>query len=222
MSGEITLILESDNGNLTTEVSGINTALLTELQEDLGKSENVNCGKPPHGRVVQITTSTDPTSGDDQSIWVYRIYHGSVVDGPGRRSVVQVAGCSIRCPGCYVPETHDRLNGQKIRISDVISEILSEAVHSDGVTILGGEPFDQARAVAEVVARLRVHEISIVVYSGYTMDALLEMKAPSIDYILTHINLLIDGPFMNTLRLGSGEYRGSRNQKIIMLCESSK
>lgn len=46
MSGEITLILESDNRKLTTEVSGIHGDLLTGLSDDLGTSQNVNCGKP--------------------------------------------------------------------------------------------------------------------------------------------------------------------------------
>lgn len=99
MSKEITFILEPDNGKLTTEVSGISTDELTDLRDDLGTSQNVNCGKPLQGKAVKLPTSNVSAFDDNQSIWLYRIYHNSVVDGPGRRSVVQVSGCSIRCPG---------------------------------------------------------------------------------------------------------------------------
>lgn len=99
MSNEITFILEPDSGKLTTEVSGIPPDALTELRNSLGTTQSVNCGKPLQRNVVKPPMSPDSTSDDKQSIWLYRIYHNSVVDGPGRRSVVQVSGCSIRCIG---------------------------------------------------------------------------------------------------------------------------
>ncbi|HQU93730.1 MAG TPA: 4Fe-4S cluster-binding domain-containing protein, partial [Pyrinomonadaceae bacterium] len=126
MSKEITFILEPDNGKLTTEVSDISTNVLTDLRDDLGISRSVNCGKPFEGDVLQPIQPTSLISDNSQSIWLYRIYHNSVVDGPGRRSVIQVAGCSIRCPGCHLPETHERNNGRKVSISYVVSEILKE------------------------------------------------------------------------------------------------
>lgn len=99
MSKEITFILEPDNGKVTTEVSGIPAEMLTQIRSDLGDSQNVNCAKPLQARVSKLPETTYSTSDGSQSIWLYRIYHNSVVDGPGRRSVIQVAGCSIRCPG---------------------------------------------------------------------------------------------------------------------------
>jgi anaerobic ribonucleoside-triphosphate reductase activating protein len=54
-----------------------------------------------------------------------------------------------------------------------------------------------------------------MIYSGYTIEALIQRKDPNINYILTHIDLLIDGPFVRQLGEGAGEYRGSQNQKII-------
>lgn len=99
MSKEIMFILEPDNGKLTTEVSSVSTEVLTDLIDDLGTSQNVNCAKPRQREFAELPRMVDPTSVDGQTIWLYRIYHNSVVDGPGRRSVIQVAGCSIRCPG---------------------------------------------------------------------------------------------------------------------------
>lgn len=83
------------------------------------------------------------------------------------------------------------------------------------MTILGGEPFDQPDPVAKLVSSLKRHGLHITIYSGYTLEALIERKDPNIDFILTHIDLLIDGPFLTQLRQGAGEYRGSRNQRMI-------
>lgn len=221
MSTEITFILEPDKGKLTTEVSGISTDVLTELRDNLGTSQNVNCGKPLQRGVVKPPASTDFTSDDNQSIWLYRIYHDSVVDGPGRRSVVQVSGCSIRCPGCYVPKTHDRNNGRLVSISSIILEILSKSGDLDGVTILGGEPFDQAGSVAELVSRLKRLNLRILVYSGHTIESLIARHNPCTDYILTHIDGLIDGPFDESIISDAPEYRGSSNQNYL-LCGSGR
>ncbi|MBX3288316.1 MAG: 4Fe-4S cluster-binding domain-containing protein, partial [Acidobacteria bacterium] len=76
-------------------------------------------------------------------------------------------------------------------------------------------PFDQPESVAELVSRLKNHELHVAVYSGYTVEQLIHRKLPAIDYVLTHVDLLIDGPFIREMKEGAGEYRGSRNQRII-------
>ena len=200
MSKEITFILEPDNGKVTTEVSGMSAEMLTEIRHDLGDSQKVNCAKPLQTSVAKLSETTDSSSDDSQSIWLYRIYHNSVVDGPGRRSVIQVAGCSIRCPGCYVPETHDRSNGTKVSISYIVSEILKQKENCDGVTILGGEPFDQPLALAELVSRIKSHGMHVTVYSGFTLERLIAKRSPAIDYVITHIDALIDGPFIRQMK----------------------
>lgn len=214
MSKEITFTLEPDNGKLTTEVSGISTDILTDLRFDLGTSQNVNCGKPVEW-VTESIEEVDSIADNSQSVWLYRIYHDSVVDGPGRRSVIQVAGCSIRCKGCYVPDTHDRQNGSLILVGSIVQEIISRSRAHDGVTILGGEPFDQPNAVAEIVFRLKRLGQDILIYSGYTVENLVKKNNASIDYILTHVDKLIDGPFIYHLSNQAGEFRGSTNQKSI-------
>ena len=211
MKNEITFILEYDNRNLTTEVSGIPADLLIDLRDDLGTSQYLNCGKPMQGQSWEPGNLKD----DRHYIWLHRIYHKSVVDGPGRRSVIQVAGCSIRCPGCYVPETHDRHNGKKVSISSILEEIVSKRYENDGVTILGGEPFDQSDSVAELVLRLNKLGFHIVVYTGNTIEYLSTKDDPSITYTLSHIDLLIDGPFKSSLVAETGEYRGSSNQRLL-------
>ena len=220
MSKELVFVLEPDVGHVTVEISQAPTQALGELTGDLGNRIDLNCAKPAKKKrylPILETGSTKPNRPDFDafSIWLYRLYHNSVVDGPGRRSVIQVSGCSIQCKHCFIPETHERENGKFVSISSIVDEIVMEREWHDGVTILGGEPFDQPESVAELVSRLKNHGLHVTVYSGFTIEQLSERRLPSIDYILTHIDLLIDGPYMVGLRGGAGEYRGSRNQKII-------
>ena len=211
MSKEITFILEPDTGKLTAEVSGIPADILIDLRDDLGTSQNLNCGKPTEGKSWEPSYLND----DRHYIWLHRIYHNSVVDGPGRRSVVQVAGCSIRCPGCYVPETHNRHNGKQVSVSSILEEIVSKRHENDGVTILGGEPFDQSDSVAELVLGLKGLGFHIVVYTGNTIEKLTAKDDLSITFTLSHIDMLIDGPFESSLVAETGEYRGSSNQRLL-------
>lgn len=220
MKNEITFIVEPDGGRVTVEVSGFPRQRITELEMDCGKATRVNCGKPSHLNSASETRRTDKEGKGNLSLWLYRLYHNSVVDGPGRRSVVQVAGCSIRCRGCYVPETHDRQNGVLVSISAIVDEVLSKRRHHDGVTILGGEPFDQPGPVAELVSRLKQHDLHSTIYSGYTLETLIARKDASTDYILTHTDILIDGPFTFQERDNAGEYRGSRNQRILQFART--
>ncbi|QQS33037.1 MAG: radical SAM protein [Acidobacteriota bacterium] len=219
MNKEVVFVLEPDAGTVTIEISQASKQTVDDLSRDLGKRVNLNCAKPAEQEtylpVLKPESKVDQLHSNPLSIWLYRLYHNSVVDGPGRRSVIQVSGCSIQCKHCFIPETHERENGKFVSISSIVDEIVMEREWHDGVTILGGEPFDQPESVAELVSRLKNHGLHVTVYSGFTIEQLSERRLPSIDYILTHIDLLIDGPYMVGLRGGAGEYRGSRNQKII-------
>lgn len=222
MSKELVFVLEPDTGRVTIEISQVSKQTADEFAGDLGNRVNLNCAKPAEKERYLPVLQPQPESptkieSDSFSIWLFRLYHNSVVDGPGRRSVIQTAGCSILCAGCSNPQAQKRENGRLVPISSVIDELLAHRDDHDGVTILGGEPFDQPEAVAELVSRLKHLEMHIVVYSGYTIEQLIQRKLPAIDYILTHIDLLIDGPFISEMRDGSGEYRGSSNQRIIRM-----
>lgn len=219
MNKEVIFVLEPDTGKVTVEISQASKGNADDLARDLGKRVNLNCASPSakerHLPVFQPESKVSRPESDSLSIWLYRLYQNSVVDGPGRRSVIQTAGCSIRCKNCLVPQTWDVQNGERVPISAIVEEVMAHREEHDGVTILGGEPFDQPESVAELVSRLKNHGIHTVVYSGFTMEQLIHRKLPAIDYILTHIDLLIDGPFISEIREGAGEYRGSRNQHLI-------
>ena len=111
MNREIVFILEPDAGRVTVESSHASARLAKEIKRDLGQGTAVNCARPisEFEKSAGDISSGDAADSDDQHIYLFRLYHDSTVDGPGRRSVIQVAGCSILCDGCYVPETHRRV-----------------------------------------------------------------------------------------------------------------
>jgi len=211
---EIIFILEPDTGRVTVESSQASAKVAKEISQDLGQGINLNCARPN----IETETSlakNNLVSFSKDSIYLYRIYHHSTVDGPGRRSVVQVAGCSIRCAGCYVPETHERANGKLISIEEIVEEIDKKSCEHDGVSILGGEPFDQSESLQILVERLKAKNYHLVIYSGYTLEDLLARKSEITNKILAKTDLLIDGSFRRELTSNVGEYRGSSNQRLI-------
>ncbi len=221
MRREIVFVLEPDAGRVTVESSQVSSRLADELKRDLGASRSLNCGRPQFSGAggdfddcLDELKKTD-SSGGSETIYLFRLYHHSTVDGPGRRSVVQVAGCSIRCEGCYVPETHDRANGSLVSVERIVREIESFRGEHDGVTILGGEPFDQTEALLTLVRKLKERNFHLVIYSGFTLEALLARDSENVRQILAHTDMLIDGAFIKDLSNGAGEYRGSSNQRVI-------
>lgn len=215
---EIVFILEPDTGRVTVESSQASAKIAKEISQDLGQGMGINCARPK----TEIEKSLDEpnfqqseTVSSTESIHLYRIYHHSTVDGPGRRSVVQVAGCSILCAGCYIPETHLRANGSLVSITEIISEIDKKSGEHDGVTILGGEPFDQVESLESLVKQLKTKDYHLVIYSGYTVENLLQRESESVNRILAKTDLLIDGAFQRELASNAGEYRGSSNQRLI-------
>ena len=185
MNRELVFVLEPDAGRITVEISQAAKHTVDDLGYDLGKRVNLNCASPVAKErslpVLQPGSKGSRSESDAFSIWLYRLYHNSVVDGPGRRSVIQVSGCSIRCEHCIVPQTHRQENGTLVSISSIVAEVVAHREEHDGVTILGGEPFDQPESVAELVSRLKHLGIHVTVYSGYTIEQLIQKRFPSID-----------------------------------------
>jgi anaerobic ribonucleoside-triphosphate reductase activating protein len=207
---ELTWIMDPATGALVVEGLTMEeaSALAGEL---LPAAWELNCARPPASSPLPAGHDTPgPT------LRVARIYHGSVVDGPGRRSVVQVQGCPIRCPGCYVPETHDPRGGVVLSITSIVAAVLDPGgIPRDGVTVLGGEPFFQLAGLLALLRSLRQHRVHITVYSGYPLRLLRRRSEPEVAAALELIDLLIDGPFVAALADGAGEWRGSRNQRVI-------
>jgi len=139
--------------------------------------------------------------------------------GPGRRAVIWVQGCSLGCRGCIVPESWD----PAARGSDVdpraLARSLLEAAPDTHLTVSGGEPTDQAAAVAELLAEAHLLGRTTWVYTGRTLEELVADARPEVLDLLGHTDVLVDGRF-EIQQAGAYVYRGSGNQRIIRLTDA--
>lgn len=210
---ETTWIIDPITGALTVE--GLSQAtLITITDEWLPQSVAVNCARPLHPSPVKTLPILSTTAAP--SLRVHSIYHHSVLEGPGRRSVLQTAGCERRCLGCYVPETHDLNGGVQLSIPEIAAQLLAnEGTPRDGITILGGEPFLQPTGLLALLQLLKVQGQHITIYTGFTLEELQQREDAHISQILARSDILIDGPFVKELADNAGEWRGSTNQRIL-------
>lgn len=132
-------------------------------------------------------------------------------------------GCPHRCKNCQNPETWDFDGGEEFT-QETLNEII-EALQAQGIQrkfcIMGGEPlceeniFLTCLIIKEVKKYLP--EVEIYLWTGYLYEDLLKLTNPQISSILSEINYLIDGPYIDELRDITLEMRGSSNQRIIDL-----
>ena len=144
------------------------------------------------------------------------IMNDSIVDGPGLRLAVFVQGCSHRCPGCHNPQTHDPLGGA-VRDTGEVIRLMDANPLLDGLTLSGGEPFEQAAACLVLARAARERGLSVWAYTGYTLEALRQREDADIDELLGLCDVLVDGPFVLAQRSLELDFRGSRNQRLIDL-----
>lgn len=148
-------------------------------------------------------------------IRIYNYQDGVTKLGPGIRFILWTQGCARCCKGCMAPMSQDRDSGRIISVFDLADIIIQSG--RDGLTISGGEPFLQAQALYELVNLIRAkRDIGIIVYTGYTLDEILQSKDLYMCRFLEQIDLLIDGPYIEELNDGMN-LRGSSNQRAIAL-----
>ncbi len=146
------------------------------------------------------------------------IINESIVDGPGIRMVVFAQGCKHRCKGCHNPHTHSFDGGELKDIDEILSGIKKNSL-LDGITLSGGDPFEQPAEFAELAAEVKKAGLNVITYTGYTYEQLMELSAGNdgIKKLLDNTDLLIDGPFVMEQRNLLLKFKGSENQRIIDL-----
>lgn len=154
-----------------------------------------------------------------QQLRVHATLRRSRANGPGARFVVWVQGCTLACPGCFNPATHapdgpSQLADVEALADDIAAEAAAGAI--DGVTVSGGEPFEQAEGLLALCGALRSRApgLSILVFSGFTRAEI--ERRPHGPEVLAAIDVLVDGRYVERRRLASG-LRGSANQQVHLL-----
>lgn len=177
---------------------------------------------------------------ENTTISLYGTVPDSIVDGPGLRYAVFVQGCSHGCPGCHNPESQPAEGGTETTLTALLADIRANGLVHD-VTLSGGEPFEQPKACAALAAELKRNGYGIWCYTGYLYDdlagraeaartqqaqreeagltgnALTEGIADdlAVGDLLDSIDVLVDGPFVESRKSLELKWCGSSNQRLI-------
>ena len=140
----------------------------------------------------------------------------SIVDGPGIRFAVFVQGCPHHCPGCHNPQTHDPDGGYDCELQKIL-DAFDKNPMLRGITLSGGEPFEQAERLLPLAKAIVERGKDVVAFSGYTFEELMKKseQTPAVKELLSLCCLLIDGRFVLAERDLTLRFRGSRNQRLL-------
>ncbi|WP_242885587.1 4Fe-4S single cluster domain-containing protein [Actinomadura litoris] len=174
-------------------------------------------------------TSRDAASGE--RLRLAKAHYPVTTLGPGTRAGIWVQGCTLHCHGCLSRDTWDADPGKEVPVEAVLGWLRSLPGPVHGVTISGGEPFQQPSALAALLRGVRAwrddhhHEtigLDILVYSGYVYSRL--SRSAATREILGMCDAVITGPYVDRLNPGgrhseSGSllWRGSANQRVVPL-----
>ena len=159
------------------------------------------------------------------------MYYGEIkncdiANGEGVRVTLFVSGCTNHCKNCFQPQTWDFAYGQPFtaETEQHLLDLLAPS-YINGLTLLGGEPFEPANQRALVPFLHRVRETypkkNIWSFSGFTYEGLTtdgtHCRCEVTDEMLSLLDVLVDGRFVEELKDISLRFRGSRNQRLIDL-----
>ena len=156
------------------------------------------------------------------------IKYNDISNGPGIRTSLFVSGCTHRCKGCFNSIAWDFNYGEVFdkRVEDEIMDSLKQP-HIKGITLLGGEPFEPQNqgALLELTNRIRreLPNKSIWCFSGYTIEEMLTGKLSECETtrpLLENIDVLVDGKFVEELKSLMLKFKGSSNQRTILVKET--
>jgi len=153
---------------------------------------------------------------DEVCLRLHAIAARTRANGPGLRTAIWVQGCTLGCPGCCNPRTHASAGGFVREVGELSAEIAATS-GIEGVTLSGGEPFEQPCGVLALLERLRAGTtLSVLLFSGYTRA---EIEAqPLGPRILALTDVLVDGRYDRTQPAGRA-LRASANQRVWLLSD---
>lgn len=154
------------------------------------------------------------------------INYNDMCAAPGVSVTLFTQGCPHHCKGCHNPETWD-YNGGKEFTPKILNEIVNR-LNANNINrtfcIMGGEPLCEDNTLLVLMTiqyiKQRLPETKIYIWTGYYYNDLLKSSDPKIPLILKETDVLVDGPYVDSLRDITLKMRGSSNQNIIHLKEN--
>jgi anaerobic ribonucleoside-triphosphate reductase activating protein len=165
----------------------------------------------PLNEVYDLPVVSDPRVA---TLTIGGIEPESIVDGPGFRYTVFVQGCNLSCPGCHNAYLQTFEGGRRITVDEILDAIGDNPL-LEGLTLSGGDPFTQARVCASLAEEVQAMGLSVMTYTGYTIEALWLANRPDWRRLIMATDVLVDGPFIRDLRNIDLRFRGSSNQRLI-------
>jgi anaerobic ribonucleoside-triphosphate reductase activating protein len=140
-------------------------------------------------------------------------------EGPGKRLAIWFQGCPLRCQGCCNPEYLPTAGGQTWELPALLQfiENTRETQPIQGISLLGGEPFMQPHAALAVAQTAKALGLSVMIYSGYTLEQLQAMLDPTVQELLWQTDVLVDGPYLREQPERARRWVGSTNQRVHFL-----
>lgn len=145
------------------------------------------------------------------NIQINKIVQNSLVDGPGKRTVIFLQGCTLHCKGCQNRALWDRAGGIATTVDELVQTI--QLIGNKQVTITGGEPLQQAEATITLGLQLKNRGYHVILYTGYEIQ---NLPVFGYHWVLPRaFDVIVDGPFIRELDHNKLTYRGSSNQRPI-------
>lgn len=148
---------------------------------------------------------------------VLDIVEGTSVDGPGLRTAIYFAGCLHQCPGCHNMQSWDMAGGREMTVAEIVEAV--ERAGFSGVTFSGGDPLYQIDELTRLAGALKERGYDLWCYTGFLWESLASDDRYSL--LLNTVDVLVDGPFVQSLRDTGLLFRGSSNQRLILSSLSS-
>ena len=155
----------------------------------------------------------------DMPLRIASVVPSTEAEGPGRRFALWFQGCPLRCPGCCNPEYLPFDGGQSATVGEIVSlvEKAREETGVEGITLLGGEPFAHAAPAAALASAAHERGLTVMAFTGFTLEQLREQADPHVAALLTDIDILVDGPYLREQPDTERRWIGSTNQRIHFL-----
>jgi anaerobic ribonucleoside-triphosphate reductase activating protein len=138
----------------------------------------------------------------------------TMMDGVGLRTSIYVQGCKHNCYNCHNPQSHSFEGGTEYEVDDLVNLVLDDEFAD--LTLTGGDPMFQIDATLELCKKVKERsKKTIWLYTGYTIEQIAQTRYFS--RILPYVDVIVDGRYVHELRDESLPFRGSRNQRIIVV-----